>query len=351
MKRTDLLEALRRVAPALANRKFVPIMSCFCFTAKEVVAYNDTVALGAPLASGLSGGLEGEVLLRWLGESRAPEVEISQDKKRVQLKASRSRLELKAMPPDAFVFEWPKVPEADISLPLADELLEAIKKCCVSMGNDPSQPWQTGITVAFDKRQVRLYSTNNIAAFMTAIDLKVPKALRKLVLLLPPAFCSLLVATAGRDEAKDLLVDNAWVIARFASGLRLFGRVSTEASLEDYSSIFSDKLAGQAEALLVPVPSGLTSTLARNRVVLNGNDKFSQMVISEEKLVVSSKGIGQVTDKVRMPGHHDCKIEMSPEVLSSALEHAKKLCFIEGKCAVLRGKGFTRVVAVVTGKE
>lgn len=346
MKRQEFLDVLRKVAPALASREYIPILACLCFTPKTVTAYDDIVALSTPLASGLKGGIKGEVLLKWLGECRAPEIEIEQTDAEVKCKSGRSKITLSTLPPDDFVFEWPA--EAGVELPLNESLVDAIKKCMVSMGNDPSQPWQSGITVAFEKKRVKLYSTNNMAAFMTAMDFVVPKALRKLVLLMPPRFCQLLVSLAGKEEAKVLVLNKEWVEAKFASGLRLFGKASKEASLEEYGRIFNEPLTKKADKLLVDVPKKLSGALARNLTVFNGGgDKFSRMVITDGKLKVSSTGAGEVTDKVSIPGHPDCEVELSPEVLSSALDHSKQVCFIEGSCAVIKGKGFTRVVAVV----
>lgn len=347
MKRSDLLDTLKTVGPALASREFIPILACFCFDPKTVTAFDDVVAMTFPLATGLKGGIKGDVMLNWLANSRAPEVEIKQEGTEVLLKAGRSRIKLAALPATDFVFEWPK-DEAN-ELPLNDTVLAGFRKCLVSMGQDPSQPWQSGITMALDKDRMRLYSTNNTAASMVKLDLKVPKALREMTLLLPPRFCTLLVSLMAKNDGKVLRLTKHWAEAQFENGLRMLSKAGKDANVKEYQKVFSKELSAESEKKLCEMPAGLAGTLARNLVVLSkAADKFSKMSVADGKLKVTSRSDhGEVTDYVKLPGHPDCNVELQPDVLAAALDHAKQICFVEGSCAVLKGKGFTHVVAVV----
>lgn len=346
MKRTDLLDTLKMISPALASRDFIPILVCYCFDPKTVTAFDDVVAMTAPLVTGLKGGIKGDVMLNWLANSRAPEVEIKQEDKDVSLKAGRSRIKLTALPAGDFVFEWPK-DEAN-ELPLNETVLAGFRKCLVSMGQDPSQPWQSGITMALDKDRMRLYSTNNTSASLIKLDLKVPKALQEMTLLLPPRFCTLLVNLMAKNEGKVLRLNKRWAEAQFENGLRMLSKAG-KADVKEYQKVFSKELASSAEEKLCDMPAGLAGTLARNLVVLSkAADKFSKMSVADGKLkVVSRSDHGEVTDYVKLPGHPDCEVELQPDLLAAALDHAKQICFMEGSCAVLKGKGFTHVVAVV----
>src|SRR5688572_3377387 len=139
MKRLELIEVLKKVAPALAAKDLVPAMSCFFFDGKLVSAFDDILAISAPMPTDFKGGLRGHLLLDFLSASRAPEVEFLVEGEEMTVKAGRSKLKIPIVPLDDFKFEWPKVKSE--GLKLDETFFKALNQVLPSMGRDPSNPW------------------------------------------------------------------------------------------------------------------------------------------------------------------------------------------------------------------
>ena len=272
LERIDLLENLRRLAPAL-GRDIVPVFACFCFTGKVATAYDDVVALSIPLPWPAPGGFRGDVLLGWLGAARAADVEVTAvegKEGQALLKCGRSKLNITTLAPKDFVFS-PQTDKAD-TIAITPGLLEMLGRCEVSMGEDPSRTWQNGVTLAFPSGdapdRVTFYSTNNVAASRGRVKVTIERQTKLVTLLLPPRFVKLMLAIAARDKAKTLHVNKSWAQVDFASGLQLFSRTSRDTDLEAFKGVFNSELEAKAEKLLHEKPKGLEHALERALVLL-----------------------------------------------------------------------------------
>jgi hypothetical protein len=60
-----LIAKLATVQPAVAINQMLPLLTCFWFTGRQLMAYNDAIALAVPYRSDFSGAVPG-LLLPWL---------------------------------------------------------------------------------------------------------------------------------------------------------------------------------------------------------------------------------------------------------------------------------------------
>ena len=78
MLRTELVEKLERVAPALSGNNLVPVLSHFWFRDNALLCYNDQIAIATKLISNFEGAVS-DTLTSLLSASRAKDVEFFTD--------------------------------------------------------------------------------------------------------------------------------------------------------------------------------------------------------------------------------------------------------------------------------
>lgn len=348
MERITLLETLRRVTPALSGKDFVPVFACFCFDGKKVITYDDQVALTADCAWVVKGAIRGSVLLGWLEAARGADVEVEQDDSQVSLKAGRSKLKLPVIPEKDFVYKAPTKPGDELKF--TPELLEALDRCAISMGRDPSRPWQAGLTMIFGDEKATIYSTNNVSGSMAIVKMKKPEDNSLSTILLPPKFVELTCSIGAKDSPKTLTLGKGWVTTTFASGLQLFSRTAADHEADNFKQLFSPELREAMKTKTVEIPKGMTDALTRALVVLSGaREKVTKVTVKDGKLILVSvaAGAAEVRDTLKLPGHEDIEVEVGPEPLKAGLEHAASFGILDDSHIAFTGPGFRHVIAVI----
>jgi DNA polymerase III sliding clamp (beta) subunit (PCNA family) len=356
MNRTELLNTLKQVEPALATKDFIPVYACLCFTGKTVFAYDDVVALEAPLDGKTVGGVRGRLLLDWLGASRARELEVTQEKEgELLIKAGRAKLTAPLCGVDDFVFEWPKEDKADVStLELKPEVRSALQKASVSMGSDPSHAWRCGVTMEVLADALVFYSSDNKTASKVSCKFSSPKKAVGKKVLLPPRFCELLINIGAGDKPEKLMFTSEWVETIFKSGVRLFSRCMDAVKLKTYEKIFTQTIDAENAPKMVAIPKGFEQALERALVVARfAEDPHTELTVKDGKMVMKTKSpAGDVRDSCDVGNHPDATERLAAEFIQRALPYADKFCIVPGKsCFALRGSGFKHLISVVSDGE
>jgi DNA polymerase III sliding clamp (beta) subunit (PCNA family) len=345
LEREDLVAVLKKVAPALSGKELIPIFSCLCFGEKSVHAYDDVVAMQFPLQCGIRGGVRGSLLLGWLGQVAAKELEITQEGDNVIIKAGRAKLTTPIMGEDTFLFSPPDRSKAT-ERELDEDFLGALTKVSVSIGRDPSHPWRLGVTIVFSETGTLFYASDNT----TACRVKIGKPTEEgaTIAVLPPRFVELLADVGKADPPTKLYLSKSWAEARFTSGLRLFSRTIATSDISTFRAIFEGVPKEMTE-----VPKSLKPALERAVVVAGfAKDPYTRLTIAADgdvsrmKMVTKSSA-GNVVDAVALPTPHDeVTIEVVPEHLFRGLGNAETMVVLEDR-AVLRGPGYTYLVSSV----
>lgn len=353
MNRIELLDILKRAQPALSNRDLVPILACFCFDGERVTAYDDVVAIQAPSAFPVKGAVKGKLLMEFLSASRARDLEVEGQEgpeganEMLTLKAGRSRLKLPLLSEAQFMFKVPSTAGAT-RLPLDAAIIQAIKKCSISIGVDPATPWRFGITVSFKDNMIHFYASDNL----TIAHAEIPRQTKdEFSTVLPPRFAELLADLSGSDVPEALTVTKKWVMAEFKSGLRLFARAVAEVRVKKYLAMIESVMGGP-KAKLHEIPKGLGSSLERAQVVLTAvGERYTEFVVKDGKLRMSSaSSTAQVRDFLNLTGHPDIAIRCPPKLIERALPYSERLAFVSGKCVIMQGQRFTYLASVIQGE-
>lgn len=346
MKRSEFVEILRKVEPALSSKDAVPVQSCFCFDGTTVLAYDDVVAMQAPCKVDLAGGLKGKVLLPFLQTSRAKEVELAtadgDGVREVSIKAGRSRLKLPLVDDSDVSFKFPSGKGATEVKPGAD-FKAALARALVSLGEDPAVGWMFGVTLAWGKKPVLYSSDNRGVSLVTFRDPAFAGDNKPVVL--PPQFCRLLVGLASGDDLEVLLLHQQWAEARFASGLRLFSRTVTEVDVPKYQEMFG-RTKG-VEPLVIP--DGFERCIDRAKIIAGfAMDPYVTLRVKDGKLRLHTESAaGVAADVLALSGEHeDIEVKVAPDVLARALPHSTGFALRE-EYVYLLGDGFSHMVSTL----
>lgn len=340
MKRTDLVEALKRVAPALSVKDLVPAFSDFFFDGERLQAFDGVVAIQTPLAAPIKCGLPGKLLGEFLGASHATDVEFTFSEGKAEVKAGRARMSLPSLPLEDFPFKWPDA--KSISIEASDALLAAVKACETTMGVDPSQPALLGITIEVEPDHLVLYSSTNLQMTSCVVKVKPPKVLVGRTFVLPVRFCELLLARARPDT---IAIGADAVQAHYKDGTRLFSATTGEASAKTFRTVMDgvDWKDG-----FVKVPKGLEGCLSRALVVMSGDEtQHTDVTIKGDRMRFQTvTRVAVATDYVVIEKHPDAEVSVRPSLLVGPLEHAAEIRVLKA-CVAFKGPNYKSMVSVV----
>lgn len=356
MERETLHYHLSRCAPALAKKDFVPIFSCFQFKEGRVAAFNDSVAITAPVESDFVGAVPGKVFLDWLSKCTGQEVEMGLRGGKLQAKCGRAKITLGVYAEDDFIMEDPDLENEATYLATGQAFAKGLKSVLVSMGLDPANPWRLGITVLFSKQGIELLATNDMTIARAAVDVDEEgqeglEALAKGIggILLPPRFAELLVDMSKGDGLVGVYFAEGYALAKFESGATLWSRTSTAISVEKYDQILDNTVDKEgAEFARAALPISLGAAIDRAQVVLSaGSMTIATLAVENGALRIKGDSpAGQVDEEVELEGHPDCEVQAAISFLANGLPYATEISLVPGMCIYLSAPGYDYLVSI-----
>jgi DNA polymerase III sliding clamp (beta) subunit (PCNA family) len=317
-----------------------PILDHFCFDGKTVVAYDDIVALRTLCKVEIEGALPGSKLLSILASSTSEEAACTVDGSEATFKLGRTRLKLQALLQEDFLFKEPN--KDGEKLILDEQLSKCFDLAILSADPDQSSGNRTGVTIAFEKKRVTFYSTDNLSLFRMTASHKSP-ALAGKAFILPERFYSLLLKLGV--NATLTFTDNGDVIGT-SSDTELFGRVVSGADAKQFEAVFDR--SNLEEIPKADIPAALVGCLQRAAIV---SKELTKLTYSEKRLSLFTESQGcQVQDSVKIDlGEEAVEVYTGVECLMRYMDVAKRIG-ISKSCIVLEGDGFQVLIAVRAGK-
>ena len=349
MKRTDVINNLKKVAPALANKEFIPAFCCFTFKDGNVIAYDDVIGIKSQLDIGFNGLVRGWTLIEYLSKSTAPEIEFEANGNSLTIRGSkRSEFKMPLKSLDDALFDFPDTKDAD-SVEFTGMVLEALQLALMSMGTDPSHPWRLGVSLYFGDGFVVLYSSDNLTMSRCEVDCTVPKKFVGKGMILPPKFCSMAAGTKTKVANLFVSKDSSWVIMKFDNGIEMFTRTINDLQIARFEKVFDNYDRDKID--VVQIPKGLESSLDKALVVLDSKlNKYSKMSVKEDKLHLdTTTPIGEVHDSHSFKGHKEVEVTVPPQMLKRAMKNVDSISLIGDRCVYCEGNGITYLVSVVQG--
>jgi DNA polymerase III sliding clamp (beta) subunit (PCNA family) len=347
--RLELLEKLNRVAPALSDKELIPVLTHLWFQGSTVMAFNDQIAIQTRLQTDFTGAVPGKILLELLTASRAPNVSftVKDDGDTLLVQAKQTKISLKLLPADKFIFEMPKPTNGGKGeLPGDKDFLPAIECCMQSISNDTSIPDQLGLTIIPNGTDLQLYTVNN----MTLNHAKVKGTLPGRVILSKP-FCQQLLELTKNATSFRLLIQPDHAMATFDNGqTRLFGRLIDSSHPVDFDALMKAHLPDRKLELFA-IPTSLKLVLQRALVITETKMEETKSLIQVKDGVMSitSKSAkGELVDTVqdqnaKLGNHPDISVRLNPRLLKNGLQYDKLL--VTESCAIMTKKNMVYLIS------
>jgi hypothetical protein len=279
-ERTEVVNALTRVAPALATRDLVPILTQYWFSGTRLMAHDDTIAISIPFRTNFQGAVSSK-LLGLLRRSRAYGMEFKTvsegDKEYLIANAGNYTIKLELEPPEKFLFQMPKptVSALDVG---SHSFLAALKLAMLTTSMDTSIADQLGVSLIPDGDGLLMCSINGPTMTRTRVAYLGPQRLKHRAIL-HSHFCQQLlrmvkpgdpVHLEGFGEPGPRIFTgipptcDGYSLARTESGEYLYGRLVGSERPVDFAGIVA-KHAPTSE--LVPIPNKLKMIVERALVL------------------------------------------------------------------------------------
>ena len=347
MLRTEFLDKLTIVAPAVAGNNVIPIMSNFWFTGDFLMAYNDKIAISVPCKTDFEGAIPRQIF-DLMKNSRAKEVEFTPNEKGDELlvKAAASRVSLTMLPPEDFIFKMPASKKnSDLLQVNSKKFLAGIRACLRSTLADSVTPEQMGITLTTKGKLLVMWATNSVT--MTRVEIKLTAEPDFDRVILPVQFCQQLLSFASKEETVEIEIadDHALVLI---DKIKLFGLIlQTEKPLK-FQEVFDRHLPSEVLENEVEIPQKVELMLERSSVVADMNAEQMFVTIGVKKGVMkfhTKSGNIEVDDSVQLPDHPDVeKLCVEPRLLKEGLGEFDRMLITDG-CAALSNESTIYLVA------
>lgn len=365
MNRTELLEKLERVAPALSGNNLVPILSHFWFTGENLLCYNDQIAIKTKLLSNFVGAVP-DTLTSLLSVSRAKEVEFfvgeDPDKKKLPdgqllVKAASSKFKLPFLPEEATkIFEMPK-PDAVHALPVdMKEFLDAIHSCTRSLKEDTSMPDSLGITIAFAPNHLDLYATNDSTiSYARVVTKKAVVQIKNdgitkhgMRVVLSGNFCRQMLALAKLDGTRSIEIHDDYSLFTVADNV-LFGRLVDVPRPLDFDSVIDQTFPKEVRKNLVSIPSKLELILDRAVIITESKTERSKTEITIKDGIarfLSKSEKGEVRDSTQLEeAQPDVSVNIDPRLFKAGYGYFDKFTMTEQCLIMTKGSSLYLVSA------
>lgn len=345
MLRTELLEKLEQVKPALSSNNLVPVLSHFWFKEGTVSAYNDQIAISTKLKSDFAGAVP-DTLISLLNVSRAKDIEFfvgadNAGKKlpegQLLVNAASSKLKLPFLPEESTkIFEMPK-PNYDDALPIdINKFLEAIESCSRSLKEDTSMPDSLGITlVSGDNRTLDFYATNDSTISFSTIKFK--SDARDFRVVLSGNFCRQMLALSKLSDKRHIEINDDYSLFQCGDSI-LFGRLVDVPRPLDFDSVIAASFPKEVEDTLVSIPTKLELILDRAVIITESKTERSKTAISVKKGVAkffSKSEKGEVRDSVQVEdAHPDVEVNIDPRLFKNGYGAFDKFALTE-QCLIM----------------
>lgn len=349
MKRSEFLEQLETVAPALASNDLIPILTHIWFSKDRIMAYNDVIAIGAPCDSGFTGAVPGQTLLNLLKMSRAKEVKFTTVKDELEVKAAASVFRLSTLPADHFVFSMPKPQKKQETALLGNkQFLESIDTCLRSVSSDTSKPEHLGITLLPDKDNLEFYSTDSHTITHTKFALQGGNQIKKRVVL-SAEFCRQLTQLGKSHKLTGLEINEDSAIARTGDGVELFGRLIEIGSPLDLAGVLKNHLPEKFRKKAIPIPARMKLVLERATIIAEMDVERTKTTVTIRdnvaKFFTKSKW-GEVSDTLPLEAEHeDIAFKIEAPRFKSAIDYFDNVLFGDSSTLLIKGNAIHLISA------
>jgi DNA polymerase III sliding clamp (beta) subunit (PCNA family) len=347
MRRVDLVECVDLVSPALANHDIIPILNHIWLTGSSMMAYNDAIAISTRLKTDFECAIQGNTFTSLVKTLRAEEVNLTEEKDNLRLKAGGVNITFPTMPPSSFIFEMPRPAKDTVGLPEA--FFDGIELCLQSAGTDPSKPEQLGVTLVKAEKFVALFGTNDLTFTYVPLTLKDALPIKDRVTL-STEFCKQAVKIA-KDKTSKIEINDEYSL--LASGnVTLFGKlIETDRPIE-FHKIINHNVPQDLKKAAITIPTRLKEMVERAIIISDvaSEKNYTTITVTDDRLRMETKSQlrGEMMDSMKLKEHHpEVTLKIDCRNIKSGIDIYDKM-LITNKCMILtNARGAIYMVAAM----
>lgn len=325
MNRKELVEKLELTSRALAQSNIIPILQSFCFTGKQVIAYDDNLGIMAPCETKERFVVNGKTLLGLLSNSHSEAVEFSIEGHDLIVKAGRSTFKLPHDPVEDYLFKEPDGKQFSLKIPIAMELLNGLGACLLTASKDQTQGALMGVCLTGKS----LYSTDG-----DAISRFTGYWASKEAYILPNSFCEALIKFS--PEKGELALGKEWCRAKLDTGYVIYGRLVETDTPIDYEDWIKKTIKGVAQ--FDPLPKGFNAALSRARVVADPESAKTVLTAQAGRLkMLTETSMGVVKDTLAFAEQDEVEANVSAELIQRCASLTDEMAVFNNCCAFKKG--------------
>lgn len=327
MNRKSLLEALNVSKSCLAQHPMVPILSHFCFNKKEIISFNGTQALSIDYKSDLNCAIPGDLFFKLVSTFVTDSVEVEQQDKNILVSSGGHVSKLATLPPTEFLFKMPSIEKLP-SITINDDLIEGVKRCMMSVNDNPVIKNQYGITLDNKATGTTLYSTDAIR--LSRYSLKNSLSRTSFKILLPKLFSALLTIL-GSSYSGKLYIGDDFIYADFGT-VRLYSKIIKDINFLPFEETISQYLNDKTK--FQPIPDGMFDILNRALIFLSQEiDQFVSMVVKGNEMSIHTQcSIGLMDETLLFPkpliDNKEYKFPIDAKYLEEGAINTKEVAFV-----------------------
>lgn len=347
VNRSDLLDAISLVKPALAVVDFIPVMTHFWFDKQTVTAYNDALAIQVSFDSPWHCAVPGDMLPKILSSMNGDDVELTQKNLLVKIAGDGSEIELPVIDQSKFLWKLPEEAKGSVVFKVTQEFLSVLQKCVAGVSKDATRQASLGVTLDVIDGEALLYSTDNVTISHGWVKVADVAELKNPIII-PAPFCESLIALAksiGDDEIA-LEITDSYVLADVSGGAFLHSKLIA-AQPYDFEKVIEGSFDVKRLSKAMDFPTQLLVALKRVSTVLS-REKEKEVVITLEDNYLDMKGssaFGKIDEQIPMMGSGGgAKFKANPDLLSRGAELGTKILF-EEKVIVFIGQNFYHLIS------
>lgn len=317
MNRKQFLDNLATVSPALSDSSLIPVLTHFCFTGRDLVAYNDTIGISVPQKTDFEGAVPG-VLLNLLKSTRAKEVEFEPKDDNVKVKASSTKFNLGLVPAEDFTafFTMPKSEGDNLPLKNKQGFFKSVEGCLRSIGTDTGQQDQLGVTLIPEGKKLLMYTTNTSTISHDVARLTGDVSFERITL--PKQFCEQMLKMGKGAKSFHLEIHDDYALM-VADKVMVYSRLLFSDAPLEFQGILEQHFPEGME--MVPMPSKLKGILERAIIITDSaNDQGTTDVVAKDGVMkfISKTERGEVVDRVQVgDSHPQVSVKLEPRQLKT----------------------------------
>jgi DNA polymerase III sliding clamp (beta) subunit (PCNA family) len=337
ISRAELLEALEKVKPGLANKELIEQSTSFAFIGDRVVTYNDEISVSHPVKGleNMRGAVKAKALYEFLSRVKSEEITIEQEENQIVIKAGRSKAGL--------IFEQEvRLPIEELGKigkwqALPDNFLGALMLCYPACSSDMSRPILTCVNV----RGNNVEASDSYQIIQYQLKKKVPGDF-----LIPASSVKELI----KYDIQEISLGENWVHFRTPEGT-IFSSRTVEGEFPDverFLGIEGDEFtfpADMKEAL------NRANVFAKKEIDASTIPTVKVKAKNGELILTAQNEYGWFEEKLKTE-HKDAKFSFSIgiEFLISLFDKLKT-CNISDKKIGFAGDSWKHVIAIMSEDE